>query len=219
VRDDLRDLGVQALAHLGAAMVHEDGAVVVDVHQRTRLVEVLDVERDAELQRRQRDAALEHRAGRVELVNGGAARAVVAAGFELGRERVDDVVADDLAVGRDVVRVGAVEVQAAHVHRVLAQRARDRVEDVLDRDRALRPAEAAERGVALRVGLARVAVHRHIGQPVGVVEVAQRPRHHRARQIGRVAGARDHADLGAQHLAVVVIADLVLVPESSDAGR
>jgi hypothetical protein len=48
------------------------------------------------------------------------------------------------------------------------------VEDVLDGDRALRAAEAAEGGVALGVGLARVAVHGHVGQPVGVVEVAQR---------------------------------------------
>jgi hypothetical protein len=40
VRDDLRDLGVEALAHLRAAVVHEDRAVVVDVHQRAGLVEV-----------------------------------------------------------------------------------------------------------------------------------------------------------------------------------
>ena len=39
VRDDLRDLGVQALAHLGAAVVHEHRAVGVDVHQRAGLVQ------------------------------------------------------------------------------------------------------------------------------------------------------------------------------------
>ncbi len=111
-------------------------------------------------------------------------------------------------------RARPVEVDAAHVERVLAERARDRVEDVLDRDRALRPAEAAERGVALRVGPARVAVDRDVGQPVGVVEVADRARHHRAREVGREAGARDHRQLGAEDPAVVVVADLVLVVEA-----
>jgi hypothetical protein len=33
VRHHLRHLGVQALAHLGAAVVHQDRAVGVDVHQ------------------------------------------------------------------------------------------------------------------------------------------------------------------------------------------
>ena len=42
VRDHLRHLGVQALAHLGAAVVHQDRAVGVDVHQRAGLVEVRD---------------------------------------------------------------------------------------------------------------------------------------------------------------------------------
>jgi hypothetical protein len=66
VRHHLRHLGVQALAHFGAAVVHQDGAVGVDVHQRAGLVEVLDVEADAELHRRQRQAALEHGAVGVE---------------------------------------------------------------------------------------------------------------------------------------------------------
>src|SRR5437660_919922 len=82
-----------------------------------------------------------------------------------------------VAVGRAVRRGGArawiagarsrpVDVDAAHVERILAERSRDRVDDVLDRDRALRPAEAAKRGVALRVGAPRVAVDRDVGQPV-----------------------------------------------------
>ena len=212
VRHHLRDLRVQALAHFGAAVVHEDRAVVVDVHQRAGLVEVLDVERDAELHRRERQAALEHRAGRVECGDLFAACAVAAARLEFVGQLVDDVVVDLLAIRRRLAL--AVVVGAAHVERVFPQRARDAVEDVLDRDRALRPPEAAERGIALRVGLAGVAVHRHVGQPVGVVEVAERARHHRARQIGRVAGARDHRHLGPEHAAAVVVAHFVLVPEA-----
>jgi hypothetical protein len=53
---------VQALAHLGAAVVHHHAAVGVDMHQRAGLVEQRGREADAELDRRDRQAALEHRA-------------------------------------------------------------------------------------------------------------------------------------------------------------
>ena len=214
VRHHLRDLGVEPLAHLGAAVVHQDRAVVVHMDQRAGLVEMLDVERDAELQRRQRDAALEHRAGRIEACDGLAPRAVVARRFELGDQLVDDVVAHHLRIRRDVAFCLAVEVDAPHIERIAAQLARNRVEDVLDRDRALRSAEAAERRVALRVRLAGEAVQRHFRQPVGVVEVAQRAGHHRTRQVGRMPGARHHRDFSAEDAALVVVADLVVVPEA-----
>ena len=51
---DLEHLGVQALAHLGAAVVDQHRAVLVDVHERAGLVEGREVERDAELHRRHR---------------------------------------------------------------------------------------------------------------------------------------------------------------------
>ena len=88
MRHHLRHLGVQALAHLGAAVVHEHRAVGVDMHQRAGLVEVRDVERDAELHRRQRQALLQHRARRVEGGDGGAPRGVVAVALELGDQFV-----------------------------------------------------------------------------------------------------------------------------------
>ncbi|MNN13716.1 hypothetical protein D3C81_1267550 [compost metagenome] len=78
VRYHHRHLGVQALAHLGAAVVHEHRAVVVHVHQRAGLVEVGHVERDAELHRGDGDALLEHRARRVERARGGAPGLVLA---------------------------------------------------------------------------------------------------------------------------------------------
>ncbi len=189
MRHHLRHLGVQPLAHLGAAMVHEDGAVVVHVHQRAGLVEVPHVERDAELHRRQRQAALEHRAGRIERTHGFAPRTVVGRGFQLVEQFVDDVVFYRLAVWRDVVPVFAVEVGAAHIQRVAAERARDVVQDVLDGERALRPAEAAEGGVRLRVGARAETVDLHFGQPVGVIEMADGARHHRTGQVGREARA------------------------------
>ena len=58
----LGHLGVEALPHLGAAVVQVHAAVGVDVHQRAGLVVGGHGERDAELDRGQRQAALEHRA-------------------------------------------------------------------------------------------------------------------------------------------------------------
>jgi hypothetical protein len=65
VGHDLRHLGVQALAHLGAAVVHLHAAVGVHMHQRTGLVEQRGGEADAELDRRERHAALDDGALRV----------------------------------------------------------------------------------------------------------------------------------------------------------
>ena len=214
MRDDLRDLGVQALSHLGAAVVHEDRAVAVDMHQCAGLVQVLHVERDAELDGGQCDAALEQRARCVELGERDAARAVVAGPLELVDDLVNDVVLNCLAVRRGVALAGAVEVDAPHVERITPERARHVVDDDFGDDRALRPAKAAKRRVALRVRLRRVTVQRDIGQPVGVVDVAQRARHHRPRQVGRVAGVRDQRDLDTEHPTVVVVAGLVLVIEA-----
>ncbi len=58
VGGDLADLGVQALAHLGAAVVHLHAAIAVDQHQRAGLIEEGRGERDAELHRRDGEAAL-----------------------------------------------------------------------------------------------------------------------------------------------------------------
>ncbi len=65
LRDDLLHLGEEALAHLRAAVVEEQRAVVVQVQQRARLVVMRGGERDAELDRRERQAALDHRIGAI----------------------------------------------------------------------------------------------------------------------------------------------------------
>ena len=57
--DDLRHLDVEALAHLGAAVVQMHRAVLIDMHQRAGLVQVGEREADAELDGRERDAPLQ----------------------------------------------------------------------------------------------------------------------------------------------------------------
>ena len=75
VRDDLRDLGIEPLPHLGPAMAHEHRAVGVHVDQRAGLVVMHDIERDPELDRRQRDAFFQYRARCVERAGRAAALA------------------------------------------------------------------------------------------------------------------------------------------------
>ena len=52
VGDNLRHLDVQALPHFGAAMIKLHGAVFVNMHERTGLVQVRGRKRDTELHRR-----------------------------------------------------------------------------------------------------------------------------------------------------------------------
>ena len=214
MRHHLGHLGIQALPHFGAAMVHQNGAIGVDMHQSARLIEVRHVKRDAKLQRRQRQPALEHRTLRIEHIDGFTPGAVVARCLQLSHQFVNHVVANRLLVGRDIVLPLAVEVDAPHIERITPQIARHRIQNILNSDSPLRPAKAAKCGIALGIGLAHIAVHVHIGQPVGIVEVAQRTRHHRRGQVCRVARTRDHGNLHAQHAPFVVMPHFVFVPEA-----
>src|SRR3546814_2317831 len=69
-------------------------SVAVDVHERAGLVVGGEREGDAELHRRQRDAALQHRRACVEGADGFAPRLVVAVGLQarddLGRDRSEE---------------------------------------------------------------------------------------------------------------------------------
>src|SRR5204862_1896279 len=151
---DLCDLDEQALSHLGPAVVQHQRAVGKDVEQATGLVQVCCGERDAELDGSERDAALQYRAAGVERADRLAPRVVVGALFELRYDVVDHVIDDRLMVMGDVALVDAVEIELAHIQRILAEMARDLVDDGLDAHHALRPAEAAEGGIRYRVGLA-----------------------------------------------------------------
>ncbi len=145
--------------------------------------------------------------------------AIVRRRFELGDELVDHVVLDGHAVGRDVALGRAVEIRLADVERIAAERARDVVDDVLDRDRALRTAEAAKRRVRLRVGLAGQRENVDVGEVVGIVEVAHRARADRTRKVRGKAGAGRHLDLRGADQAVVAVAHLVVVVEAVALAR
>ena len=200
----LGHLGVQTLAHLGAAVVHEHRSVGVDVHQGPGLVQVRQVEGDAELHGHQGQALLEHRVDPIEPVHFGTALRVAAAAHQLFRQRRDHVVGEGLAVGRDVVVGVAIEVGPPHRQCVVPEVAGHLVEDHLDGEGALRPAKAAEGGVGLGVRPGQMPVQGHLRDPVRVVGVAEGPRQHGRRQVGGEARVGDHREFHAQQAAGVV---------------
>ena len=148
VGGDLPDLGVQALAHLGAAVVHLHAAIAIDQHQRAGLVEERGRERDAELHRRDGEAALGVRVRRVERVR-------------LASRRASNSL-DCLQLLPDASRCAP---RPSPAGRSAWCRLRDRscararrpaavpsvrataVQNVFDHQHALRSAEAAERGL------------------------------------------------------------------------
>ena len=213
VGDHLRHLGVEALPHLGAAVVEMDRAVVIDVHQRAGLIVPGGGEADAELDRREGDALADDAAFRVVGENGGAPRLIVGGGFQLVDDAADDVVGDLLVVGREVAPLAAVEIQLADLERVLAERIGDLLDDALGDDHALRPAEAAKGGVGDRVGLQRLGGEIYIRVEIGVVGMEQRAVGDRAGEVGGKAAAGGEVAFDRMDAAVLVEADVVVDDE------
>ena len=91
---------------------------------------------------------------------------------------------------------------------------RDFVQNVFDRKHALRPAEAAKRGIGHRIGLAAVRGDHDVFQEVAVVGMKHRAVVHWSRKIRREAAARSQRQLQPTHAALIVEADFVVVAES-----
>ena len=97
---------------------------------------------------------------------------VAAARLEAIGDDVQEVVRHGHAVRRHVALGHAVEVVPAHVERIAAEVTRDVVHHRLDHHHALRPAEAAKRGVGDGMRLAAVRDDLDVLQEIGVVDVA-----------------------------------------------
>ena len=185
---DLRHLGVQPLAHFGAAMVQMHRPVGIDMDQRPGLVEEGRVEGDAELHRGQRDAAPDHAVRPVEGFDLGAPGGVVRAFGQFADNILQHAILDQLAVGRaPLAAIGRefvrIEIAPAHQQRVDPQMMRHLVHHPFDADHALRPAKAAEGGVRLGVRLAAMRDHPHVRNVIGVVGMAHGARRNRLGQV------------------------------------
>ena len=158
-------------------------------------------------------------AGLVESVDLFPACVVAGFGLQLVDHLVADPVLDRLVVLRgQAARVAAerrilVQVDAAHIERVLAQLVGNVFDHRLDAEHALRAAKAAERSGTLHVRLATVADDVQVGQVVAVVDVQDGAVVHRAGVIGAVAATRGQHHVQTQDAAFVVKARLVVDAE------
>jgi len=165
---------VQALAHLGAAVVDEHRAVLVDVHECAALIEGGEVEGDAELHRSDRQASLGVLVLGVELGDLGAPfREVAGVQHLLPRRLQAGGVTHRLAIRGALPLL--VEVPAAKCGGVHAQQRGAAAEDVLDDEHPLRPPEPTEGCLGRLIRLGDAAVHAHVRDPVRVVDVAEGP--------------------------------------------
>ena len=204
---------MDALAHLGAAVVEVDRAVAIDLEQAAGLVHRRLREADAVFDRHQPDAALDEFRRTVPGDDRGAALAVAARRLELVDDPRDDVVVDGLVIGRLApVRIG-VEIRPPHVERVLAEGVGDLLDPAFGGDDALRAAIAAERRVRHGVGPERLGHEPDVGVVVGVVGVHQRAVGDAARQVLGVAAAGGEDRVDGEDAAVAVVADIVVDDE------
>ena len=115
----------------------------------------------------------------------------------------DARLAHRLAIVRGVAAL-AVVVAGAHLGRIEPEGLGDGVEGVLDDHHALGPAEAAEGRVGCGVGAADPADDPQRGHEVGVVDVEQRPIHHRPRQVDHPAPVAVQGGVEGEQPALVV---------------
>ena len=164
---------MQPLTHLGAAVVDQHGAVLVDEYERAGLVEERLVERDPELDRSDRQAALDVRVALVEGSDLEAASVECGALQDFGPDGRHPLgVLHHLRVRSGLAR--AVEVATSQFDGINSERRRTRAEHILDQENPLRPTEATEGGLRGLVRLGDAAVHLYRGDPVRVVDVAER---------------------------------------------
>ena len=154
---------------------------------------------------RREAAQLHRRFGRFDLRAPGC---VVALGGQPIQQLGQDVVGDDLAVGRGVAGAASIQVDPADLQGVFAQVPRDGLDDVLDLRHALRAAKAAKRRVRRQVRATRAAVRAEVGDEVRVLGVQHGALEDRRRQIGVGAAVAVQLDVERVDAAVVVKAHL-----------
>ena len=192
---DLGHLGVQALAHFGAAVIDADRAIHVNADHSAALVQHGGGEADAKLQGHHGQAALALAVLGVEGIHRFAPGTIGGLDLELVEHFVANPVFDALAIlGHQRRRVArdrrvAVQIDAAHIQRVFAQGVGDLLHHGLDAKHALRTAKPTESGGALHVGFAAVAHGLQMRDVVAVVDVQQSAVVDRARVVGAVAAA------------------------------
>jgi hypothetical protein len=134
----LRHLGIEALAHLGAAVVDLDRPVGIDVQQRARLVEVGGGKADAEFHRGERQPFLENGTFRIEPRHGGLPLVIAGVAAQPGNQVGRDIVGHHHAIGRHIA-TRTIEIGHANGQRIAAEVARHGIHHPLDRQHPCGP--------------------------------------------------------------------------------
>ncbi len=92
------------LSHLGAAVIHVDRPVLVDMHQRARLVEMREREGNAEFHRRKGEAFLDDAVACVPVSRGLPPLGITRCLEQAVGHVVQDEILDDLTIGRGLFR-------------------------------------------------------------------------------------------------------------------
>jgi hypothetical protein len=165
---------MQALPHLRAAVVHLHATVAVDKHQRSSLVEERGGERNAELDRRERQPALLVQVLAVPGCDLCVALLEVTRLRELAPDALNAIsAANFLAVVRGVA--GFVQISCTDFVGRQAELPRDARHDLLDDQHALRAPEATKCSVRDVVCATHATDHAHIRQVVAIVHVKHGP--------------------------------------------
>ena len=181
----LRDLGVKALAHFGAAVIELYRAVGINVKQRTRLIEMLQGKRNSKLHWGQCESTFEYRAGLIEGPNSLSPRAVIRARFESLNQRPDNMLLDRLPIMGGIAPVGcSVEVVLSDVKGVETGGRGNLLNNIFDCEHALWATKSAERGVRHRIGFNAVTTNISCRQEVGIVRMKHRSIDNGIGQIG-----------------------------------
>ena len=170
-------------------------------------------ERNPEHHRRQRHAPLDSRVRGVEGGDPLASGAIVAGNLEILDNRPLGFVVFDRLLIWGAFGAGSQQVGFAHVERIEAALARDRIHHTFDGDHALGSAEAAKGGVGDGIGLEAARKDRDLGQPVAVASVKHRTVADARRQVCGAAAARIERHVVARDDAVIVVPHLPISAE------
>ena len=143
---------MQSLPHFSTTVIHQYRTVGIDVYQRTGLVEMYQVEGDAEFDRCQRNALTQYRAVMVELANRRTTRGIVTTGLNLCHQFVNDIIIEFLSIRSDITVLLAIKIEFTYFERILTELARDVIDNLFNRERALGTAKTAEGGIRLGIG-------------------------------------------------------------------
>ena len=171
-------------------MIERHRPIFIDMDERARLVIGGHGKRDAELDWRERQAALDPGIRRIERADRLAAAPIIARFFKGFDQFWQDIVLNRHVIGRDVARGRAIQIALAHVQRVKPGCNRDLLDHPLGSHHTLRPAKPAKSRVGNRIRPAGVTGEPDMRVKIRIVRVKQRPVVDRSRQIRGITAAR-----------------------------